>query len=89
VAATILHNQYAFIAEVQVAQSSPVRLLASLPYQTNDALNLVAVAESISLIVARIMVRVFLSHPSKDKPFVRDLADILEAGGEIKVGLDH
>jgi hypothetical protein len=34
------------------------------------------------------MVRVFLSHSSKDKPFVRDLADALEARGEIKVWLD-
>jgi hypothetical protein len=37
----------------------------------------------------RIMVAVFLSHSSKDKPFVRDLADALEAGGEIKVWLDE
>ena len=35
------------------------------------------------------MVRVFLSHSSKDKPFVRELADALEAGGEIKVWLDE
>jgi TIR domain len=35
------------------------------------------------------MVRVFLSHSSKDKPFVRDLAAALEAGGEIKVWLDE
>ena len=35
------------------------------------------------------MVGVFLSHSSKDKPFVRDLADALEAGGEIKVWLDE
>jgi TIR domain len=36
-----------------------------------------------------IIVEVFLSHSSKDKPFVRDLADALEAGGEIKVWLDE
>jgi hypothetical protein len=35
------------------------------------------------------MVGVFLSHSSKDKPFVRDLADALEAGGEIKIWLDE
>jgi len=35
------------------------------------------------------MVQVFLSHSTKDKPFVRDLADALEAGGEIKVWLDE
>ena len=35
------------------------------------------------------MVGVFLSHSSKDKPFVRDLAGALEAGGEIKVWLDE
>jgi len=35
------------------------------------------------------MVRVFLSHSSQDKPFVRDLADALEAGGAIKVWLDE
>src|SRR5271170_591446 len=35
------------------------------------------------------MVRVFLSHSSKDKPFVRDLARELEIGGEIKVWLDE
>jgi tetratricopeptide (TPR) repeat protein len=35
------------------------------------------------------MVGVFLSHSSKDKPFVRDLADALEVGGEIKVWLDE
>jgi hypothetical protein len=35
------------------------------------------------------MVGVFLSHSSKDKPFVRDLADALEAAGEIKVWLDE
>ena len=35
------------------------------------------------------MVSVFLSHSSKDKPFVRDLADALEAGGEVKVWLDE
>jgi hypothetical protein len=32
----------------------------------------------------RIMVRVFLSRSSKDKPFVRDPAAALEAGGEIE-----
>jgi hypothetical protein len=32
----------------------------------------------------RIMVGVFLSHSSKDKPFVSDLANALEAGGEIR-----
>jgi TIR domain len=37
----------------------------------------------------RIMVGVFLSHSSKDKPFVRALADALEAGGEITVWLDE
>ena len=37
----------------------------------------------------KIMVGVFLSHSSKDKPFVRDLADALEADGEIKVWLDE
>ena len=47
-----------------------------------------------SLIVAgvyigKIMVRVFLSHSSQDKPFVRMLADELETGGEIKVWLDE
>jgi len=35
------------------------------------------------------MVRVFLSHSSKDKPFVRDLARELEIGGEIKVWFDE
>jgi TIR domain len=35
------------------------------------------------------MIGVFLSHSSKDKPFVRDLAAALEAGGEIKVWLDE
>jgi hypothetical protein len=35
------------------------------------------------------MVSVFLSHSSKDKPFVRDLADALETGGEIRVWLDE
>jgi tetratricopeptide (TPR) repeat protein len=35
------------------------------------------------------MIGVLLSHSSKDKPFVRDLADALEAGGEIKVWLDE
>jgi hypothetical protein len=39
--------------------------------------------------IGRTMTRVFLSHSSKDKPFVRDLADALEAGGEIKVWLDE
>jgi hypothetical protein len=35
------------------------------------------------------MVGVFRSHSSKDKPFVRDLAAALEAGGEVKVWLDE
>jgi hypothetical protein len=35
------------------------------------------------------MVSVFLSHSSQDKPFVRMLADALEAGEEIKVWLDE
>jgi len=35
------------------------------------------------------MVSVFLSHSSQDKPFVRDLAGALEAGGEITVWLDE
>lgn len=35
------------------------------------------------------MVSVFLSHSSKDKPFVRDLADFLGDGGEIEVWLDE
>jgi hypothetical protein len=35
------------------------------------------------------MVSVFLSHSSQDKPFVRELADELETGGEIKVWLDE
>jgi tetratricopeptide (TPR) repeat protein len=35
------------------------------------------------------MVSVFLSHSSKDKPFVRDLADALEAGDDVKVWLDE
>jgi tetratricopeptide (TPR) repeat protein len=35
------------------------------------------------------MVHVFLSHSSKDKPFVRELADALETGGDIKVWLDE
>ena len=35
------------------------------------------------------MVTVFLSHSSNDKPFVRELADALESGGEIKVWLDE
>jgi hypothetical protein len=35
------------------------------------------------------MVSVFLSHSSKDKPFVRDLANELETGGDIKVWLDE
>ena len=39
--------------------------------------------------IGNLMVRVFLSHSSKDKPFVRMLADELEAGGEIKVWLDE
>ena len=39
--------------------------------------------------IGKIMVRVFLSHSSQDKPFVRMLADELETGGEIKVWLDE
>jgi tetratricopeptide (TPR) repeat protein len=35
------------------------------------------------------MVSVFLSHSSKDKPFVRDLAAALETGGDIQVWLDE
>jgi tetratricopeptide (TPR) repeat protein len=35
------------------------------------------------------MLSVFLSHSSADKPFVRELADFLEAGGEIRVWLDE
>src|SRR3974390_1102785 len=35
------------------------------------------------------MVSVFLSHSSKDKPFVRELASSLESGGEIHVWLDE
>jgi TIR domain len=35
------------------------------------------------------MVGVFLSHSSKDKPFVRDLAAALEAEGEMEVWLDE
>jgi tetratricopeptide (TPR) repeat protein len=35
------------------------------------------------------MVTVFLSHSSKDKPFVRKLADALEAGDDIKAWLDE
>lgn len=35
------------------------------------------------------MISVFLSHSSKDKPFVRELAAALETGGEIKVWLDE
>jgi hypothetical protein len=35
------------------------------------------------------MVSVFLSHSSKDKPFVRDLADALGRDGEIDVWLDE
>ncbi len=35
------------------------------------------------------MITVFLSHSSKDKPFVRDLADALETGGEITVWFDE
>jgi hypothetical protein len=34
------------------------------------------------------IIRAFLSHSSNDKPFVRDLVDAVEAGGEIKVWLD-
>lgn len=35
------------------------------------------------------MVSVFISHSSKDKPFVRELADFLEREGDIKVWLDE
>ena len=35
------------------------------------------------------MVSVFLSHSSKDKPFVRELAGALADGGEIDVWLDE
>jgi hypothetical protein len=35
------------------------------------------------------MVTVFLSHSSKDKPFVRELADHLQRDGQIKVWLDE
>ena len=35
------------------------------------------------------MVSAFLSHSSKDKSFVRELAGFLESGGEIKVWLDE
>jgi hypothetical protein len=35
------------------------------------------------------MVGAFLSHSSKDKPFVRDLAAPWEPGGEIKIWLDE
>jgi len=35
------------------------------------------------------MVSVFLSHSSKDKPFVRELADFLERDGQIKAWLDE
>jgi hypothetical protein len=35
------------------------------------------------------MVGVFLSHSSKEKPFVRGLAEALEAGSEIKVWLNE
>ena len=35
------------------------------------------------------MVAVFLSHSSKDKPFVRELAGFLEKDGDIKVWLDE
>src|SRR5690349_12980138 len=35
------------------------------------------------------MVRVFLSHSSKDKPFVRELAAFLLEGGQIRVWLDE
>jgi hypothetical protein len=56
---------------------------------TVKVLNLAAFVESIFPYSGRIMVGVFLSHSSKDKPFVRDLANALEAGGEIKVWLDE
>src|ERR1039458_8165781 len=35
------------------------------------------------------MVKVFLSHSSQDKPFVRDLADFLEREGDIEAWLDE
>jgi TIR domain len=35
------------------------------------------------------MISVFISHSSKDKPFVRELADFLERDGEIKAWLDE
>jgi tetratricopeptide (TPR) repeat protein len=35
------------------------------------------------------MVKVFLSHSSRDKPFVRDLADFLKREGDIEVFLDE
>jgi tetratricopeptide (TPR) repeat protein len=35
------------------------------------------------------MVKVFLSHSSQDKPFVRELADFLEQDGQIKAWLDE
>jgi len=35
------------------------------------------------------MLSVFLSHSSKDKPFVRELAEFLEREGDIKVWLDE
>ena len=35
------------------------------------------------------MVSVFLSHSSKDKPFVRELAEFLEKDGDVKVWLDE
>jgi hypothetical protein len=35
------------------------------------------------------MISVFLSHSSKDKPFVRELADFLQRDGQIKVWLDE
>jgi tetratricopeptide (TPR) repeat protein len=39
--------------------------------------------------IGNLMVRVFLSHSSKDKPFARDLANALEAGGYITVWFDE
>lgn len=35
------------------------------------------------------MVSVFLSHSSKDKPFVRELASFLESDGQIRAWLDE
>ena len=35
------------------------------------------------------LIRVFLSHSTKDDQFVRDLAEFLENGGEIKTWADH